>query len=115
MFNISNVFITSALPKRDQATAGGVLNSLMCLGIAFWLGIGDVAIWAVGDRKEGKFTNLEQYKVGFWTAVGLAVLALALICTVRMGSATAKMTADEKEKMGEGEKAKGQRKSSRSS
>lgn len=114
MFNLSNVFITSSLPKREQATAAALTNSLMCLGIAFWLGIGDVAIWARGARVEGDFSNLEQYKVGFWVGVGLCTLAILLTVTVRMGSATSKMTADEREQLEQEEKAKaaGSRKSS---
>lgn len=96
MFNVSNVFITTALPKRDQAVAGGVINSLMCLGIAFWLGIAEVAISTTQNLREGHLDLREQYRIGFWIGVGLAALAMVLTITVRMGSASADMTADEK-------------------
>lgn len=96
MFNVSNVFITTALPKRDQAVAGGVINSLMCLGIAFWLGIAEVAISTTQNLREGQLDLREQYRIGFWIGVGLAALAMVLTITIRMGSASADMTADEK-------------------
>lgn len=99
MFNVSNVFITTALPKKDQAAAGGVINSLMCLGIAFWLGITEVAISTAQNMRDSSLNLREQYRIGFWTGVGLASLALLLTMTVRMGSASADMTADEKAKL----------------
>jgi MFS family permease len=99
MFNVTNVFFTTALPKRDQATAGGVVNSLMCLGIAFWLGVTDVAISTAKQSQDTPMKLLKQYRISFWTAVALSVLAFCLIVTVRTGSAVAEITADEKEEL----------------
>lgn len=95
-FNVANVFITSALPKRDQAAAGGVINSLMCLGIAFWLGISEVAVSTAQNMRDQSVSLREQYRIGFWIGVGLSIAAFLSIVTVRMGSASAEMTADEK-------------------
>jgi hypothetical protein len=37
-----------------------------------------------------------QYQIGFWTGAGLAVASLLIFITVRMESAKADLTADEK-------------------
>uniref|UniRef100_A0A0B7K8X8 Major facilitator superfamily (MFS) profile domain-containing protein n=1 Tax=Bionectria ochroleuca TaxID=29856 RepID=A0A0B7K8X8_BIOOC len=38
----------------------------------------------------------QQFRIGFWTGVALAALAFVLLITVRMGKASASLTADEK-------------------
>lgn len=96
-FNVTNVFITTAMSRRHQAAASGVINSLLYLGIAFWLGIAELAISAtVQSKGEGELDNREQYQIGFWTATGLGAAALVLILTIKMGQAGAELTADEK-------------------
>ncbi|KAG6018629.1 hypothetical protein E4U40_008027 [Claviceps sp. LM458 group G5] len=97
-FNVTNVFITTAMPRRHQAAAGGVINSLLYLGIAFWLGVAEVAISATVESRGGRgnVADRDQYQIGFWTGVGLAVVSLLLVLTIKMGSAEASMTADEK-------------------
>ncbi|ORY67381.1 major facilitator superfamily domain-containing protein [Pseudomassariella vexata] len=94
-FNVTNVFITTALPARLQATAGALTNCLVYLGIAFWLGVGDLAV-ATSQDLHGELGLREQYQIGFWTGVGLAALSLCLVATVKMGQAAAEMTADER-------------------
>ena len=100
-FNVTNVFITTAMPRRHQAAAGGLINSLLYLGIAFWLGIGELAVSATVQSRGGhdKVDAREQYRIGFWTALGLAIVSLGLVLTIKMGSAEASMTADEKAEM----------------
>ncbi|KAK2608512.1 hypothetical protein QQS21_002974 [Conoideocrella luteorostrata] len=100
-FNVTNVFITTAMPRRHQAAAGGVINSLLYLGIAFWLGIAELGISATIQSRGGhaQVDSREQYQIGFWTGLGLAVASLALVLTIKMGSAEAAMTADEKAEM----------------
>jgi hypothetical protein len=98
-FNITNVFITTAMPRRLQSTAGGVINSLLYLGMAFWLGVGELAVSTTVEMSDGDVSSSAQYKVGFWTGVGLAGVALLLTLTIRMGKASAALTADEKEVM----------------
>lgn len=100
LYNVTNIFITTAMPARLQATAGALINSLLYLGMAFWLGIGELAVsTTVEYRGEGNMNLREQYQVGFWLAVGLAGLALLLNATINLGEAAAEMTADEKEKV----------------
>ncbi|PHH91386.1 hypothetical protein CDD83_641 [Cordyceps sp. RAO-2017] len=96
-FNVTNVFITTAMPRRHQAAASGLINSLLYLGIAFWLGIAELAISATQQSKGADSLDPRaQYQIGFWTGVGLAAVSLCLTVTVRMGQAEATMTADER-------------------
>ncbi|KAI1184746.1 major facilitator superfamily-domain-containing protein [Nemania serpens] len=96
-FNVTNVYITTAMPRRLQSTAGALLNSLLYLGIAFWLGIGDLAIaTSVRNHGEESLEPRKQYQIAFWTGVGLAVVSFLFIVTVNFGRAEAQLTADEK-------------------
>jgi hypothetical protein len=96
-FNVTNVFITTAMPWRLQATAGALINSLLYLGMAFWLGIGELAVSTTLEyRGEENLSLSEQYQIGFWVAVALAGVALCLTATIRMGQAASDLTADEK-------------------
>ena len=95
-FTVTNVFITTAMPRRLQAAAGGLINSLLYLGIAFWLGIGELAVSSTVNSRGGDLDLRSQYRVGFWTSVGLAGVAFVLMATIKMGKASAEMTADEK-------------------
>lgn len=100
LYNVTNIFITTAMPARLQATAGALINSLLYLGMAFWLGIGELAVSTTVDyRGEENISLREQYQVGFWLGVGLAGIALILNATINLGEAAAEMTADEKEKV----------------
>ncbi|KAI0599702.1 major facilitator superfamily domain-containing protein [Biscogniauxia sp. FL1348] len=100
MFNVTNVFITTAMPRRLQATAAAVTNSLLYLGMAFWLGVAELAVsTAVDYHGEEELSLRQQYKIGFWLGVGLAGVALCLTATIKIGEAASELTADEKEKM----------------
>lgn len=97
MFNVTNVFITTAMPHRLQNAASGLINSLLYFGMAFWLGIAEMAVSVALETKgKDKLGLRAQYQIGFWVGVGLAGLALVLTLTIKMGSASAAMTADEK-------------------
>jgi hypothetical protein len=95
MLNVTNVFCTSAVSKKDQALIGGIINSLSYLGAAFWLGLSDAAISVTRSLKTEKLGEQEQYKIGFWMAAGLAIVALCLSSTARIGSASAKAVGEE--------------------
>ena len=102
-FNVTNVFLTTAMPSRLQSTASGVLNSLLYLGIAFWLGVGELAVSStVRSKGEGEVSVEEQHRIGFWTGVGLAGVALLIAVTTKMGKAEAGLTADEKAELDRG-------------
>lgn len=93
-FNITNIFITTGLPKRQQGLAGAIINSNMHLSIAFFLGLGEIL------AHETRHTSLRQsHKYVFWFEVGLAAIALLIMLAfVRLDRAKSDMTADEKER-----------------
>ncbi|KXJ91160.1 major facilitator superfamily domain-containing protein [Microdochium bolleyi] len=99
-FNVTNVFITTAVPWRLQATAGAVINSLLYLGIAFWLGVAELAVATANSGRaaagDDELPLRSQYQIGFWIGVALGGLATVLFLTVNIGQAAAEMTADEK-------------------
>ncbi|KAK7917172.1 drug resistance protein [Apiospora marii] len=108
-FNVTNVFITTSMPARLQATAGALINTLLYLGIAFWLGVGELAVSQAKEAREreggggekNSLTPREQYKIAFWLGVGLAAVTLILFSTLRIGQASSDMTADEKAQLAE--------------
>ncbi|KAJ4129291.1 hypothetical protein NW768_007827 [Fusarium equiseti] len=98
-FNVTNVFITTSLPSHLQAVAGALITSLLYLGMAFWLGVGEMAVSVRKDMKGAENVDARsQYQIGFWTGAGLAVASLLVFLTVKMDSAKADLTADEKAK-----------------
>ncbi|TQV93803.1 hypothetical protein V2A60_004034 [Cordyceps javanica] len=104
MFNVTNVFITTAMPHRHQNAASGLINSLLYLGQAFWLGIAELAVSAsIQTQGADKLGLRAQYQIGFWLGVGLSALALVLTATIKIGSASAALTADEKAALSEAE------------
>ncbi|KAF6802693.1 major facilitator superfamily transporter [Colletotrichum sojae] len=93
---ISNVYITTALPENYQGLAGALINSLLFLGISFWLGVSDIVVHQT--------TNLglkRSYQMAFWSAVGAAGLALLLYCTIKIGLVKSDLTVQEKRQMDE--------------
>ncbi|KAI1324252.1 major facilitator superfamily-domain-containing protein [Xylariaceae sp. FL0255] len=100
-FNVTNVYVSTTMPRRFQATAGALINSLIYLGIAFWLGIADLAIGTTLQMREAQgrepLSLAEQYKIAFYTAVGISVASFLFLVSVKFGRAAADLTADEKE------------------
>ncbi|KAG7419443.1 putative MFS-type transporter [Fusarium oxysporum f. sp. rapae] len=96
-FNITNFLITTSLPGHLQAVAGALITSLLYLGMAFWVGVGEVAISAQKEIKGAE--NLDapsQCQIEFWTGTGLALIFI----TVKMESSKADLTAGEKAQRG---------------
>ncbi|PUU76499.1 major facilitator superfamily domain-containing protein [Tuber borchii] len=92
-FNISNIFITTGLTKKQQGLAGAIINSNMHLSIAFFLGFADIIAWGTHD-KGPRFS----YQCVFWFEVALATVALIIMFIfVRVERAKSDLTADEKE------------------
>lgn len=99
IFNVTNVFITTAMPSRFQAATGGLITSLLYLSITFWLGVAELAISTTIKYQggSGNVKPLEQYRIAFWLGTGLAVTSTVLFSTVKLGNASSTLTADEKE------------------
>ncbi|TDZ16552.1 Efflux pump terJ [Colletotrichum orbiculare MAFF 240422] len=93
-YTVSNVFITTNLPAHRQGTAGALINSLLFLGISFFLGMGDVAV--------GQTSHLglkQSYKTAFWLAVGVGGVALLLYAFVQIGQAKSDLTMEERQQL----------------
>ncbi|KEF57201.1 uncharacterized protein A1O9_07391 [Exophiala aquamarina CBS 119918] len=90
---LASVFVTTQLPKAKQGLAGGLLNSVLQLGVALLLGVSDIlqarTVDAVGLKA--------SYKNTFWLGVGSAVAGLAVVTIWgNVPRAKSDMTADEK-------------------
>jgi len=84
------------MPERRQGLAGALINSILQLSIAFFLGLGDII--ATRTQKPGQAGLRKSYKNVFWFEVAGAAFALViLILFVRLDEAKSGMTVDEKE------------------
>ena len=90
-FSVTNVFITTNMPKHRQGLAGALVFSVVFLGICFFLGIADIAASETAHRGPK-----ESYKVAFWFGFGCAATSLFLLVGfVRMDKAKSDLTFDE--------------------
>ena len=91
-YNISNIFITTNMPQNRQGLAGALINSLVFLGISFFLGIADIIATATAHL------GLERsYKSAFWFGVGCAAFSLILLVLfVKIEKAKSDLTVEEK-------------------
>ncbi|KAJ4414992.1 hypothetical protein N0V85_002900 [Neurospora sp. IMI 360204] len=96
---VSNVFITTNVPSHRQGTAGALINSLVFIGISFFLGLADLAV----AESEGAFDG-ENHRVAFWLAVACAACSLLLFCLVDPGKAESELTLEERMEAGLGPK-----------
>lgn len=94
-FSVTNIFITTALPLKQQGLAGALINSLLQLGIAFFLGFG-----ALIERSTEDQGTRQSYKYVFWFTLACAGTALLIMAGfVRIKEAKSAHTADEIEAM----------------
>ncbi|KAI2863573.1 hypothetical protein CBS76997_11290 [Aspergillus niger] len=91
---LMTVFITTVVPSSQQGLAGGVLNSVLQLGVALVLGLADIIQSAVVRE-----TGLEKsYKATFWFGVGVAGASLIILMIWgRIPKAVSSLTADEEQ------------------
>ncbi|KAK7424249.1 hypothetical protein QQX98_000517 [Neonectria punicea] len=93
-YTVSNVFITTNIPNHLQGLAGAMINSVLFLGISFWLGMADIAVGETSHLGERK-----SYKVAFWLAVGVAAVPLLLLPFLHIGSAKSDLTLEERQRL----------------
>ncbi|CAA9961286.1 Major facilitator superfamily transporter [Pyrenophora teres f. maculata] len=94
-YNVSNIFITTSLPKAQQGLAGSFMNSLLFLGIAVFLSFADLVVSETEDRGKKK-----SYQYAFWMATGLAGAGLIIMFLgVNIGKAESELTIEEKEEL----------------
>lgn len=93
LWTVSNVFLTTSLPKNRQGLAGALISVMLFLGGAFFLAIADVA------KEQFVLNGMDlkhQYKSVFWIGVGLAGLALIICFFMDLDKAGGDLTVDEK-------------------
>jgi hypothetical protein len=91
-FNVTNIFISTNMPLKRQGLAGALINSILQLGIAFFLGMAELV--ATRTQKSGES---KSYKAVFWFEVGCAGIALLLLLGfVKINKAKSDYTADER-------------------
>ncbi|KND91920.1 Drug resistance protein [Tolypocladium ophioglossoides CBS 100239] len=94
LWTVSNVFLTTSLPRHRQGLAGAVISVTLFLGGALFLAVADVA----KSQFQGAGMSLKmQYKGVFWIGVGAAGVALLTCCFIRLGKAGCALTVDEKQ------------------
>lgn len=94
VYNVSNVYITTNVPRHRQGVAGAVIFSLLFLGTSFFLGLADVAVAESAARGKGP---KESYKVAFWFGTAVAAVVLVLFFFIRIGSAKSELLFEERE------------------
>ncbi|KAI9826476.1 MAG: hypothetical protein M1819_007369 [Sarea resinae] len=90
---LMTVFITTTFPTAQQGLAGGVINSVLQLGVALCLGLTDIIQSAtVEEMGLGR-----SYKNTFWFGVGAGAVSLVMMgAWGRVPKAKSDLTADEK-------------------
>jgi MFS family permease len=95
MFTVTNVFIANSLPLRFQGLAGALINTLVMIGVAIFLGLADVLASEMDKKGKGK---KEVYQDVFWFEVACAATALTItVFRVRIRKAESGLTRDEEE------------------
>jgi MFS family permease len=94
-YSVTNIFITTSMPKARQGLAGALINSILFLGISLFLGLADLAVTQTADRGQR-----ESYKVAFWFATGCAGFGLIVMTLgVKIGKAQSGLTVDEMQEL----------------
>jgi MFS family permease len=95
-FNIATIFITTQLPRERQGLGGGLINSVLQLGIAVCLGLADII-----QSETVPYQGLRRsYKNTFWFGVAAGTASLVLmILFVNIPKAKSDLTADEKKEL----------------
>ena len=95
-FNIAAIFITTQLPSERQGLGGGLINSVLQLGVAVCLGLTDII-----QSETVPYQGLRRsYKNTFWFGVAAGTLALLLmVLFVNVPKAKSDLTADEKREL----------------
>ncbi|KAF3009915.1 hypothetical protein E8E13_010950 [Curvularia kusanoi] len=94
-YNVSNIFITTSMPKHRQGLAGAFMNSLLFLGIAVFLSFADLAVSQTEERGPR-----ESYKIAFWLATALSGAGLILMFLgVKIGKAKSDLTVEERQEL----------------
>ncbi|KAF4473050.1 drug resistance [Fusarium albosuccineum] len=91
-FKVTIMYFAKALARRLHAAGG----ALLFYGIAFWMGVGELAVFSTIRRKgRDKVDEREQLRIAFWVAAGLAVAVLCLALMIKLERPVVELTADD--------------------
>lgn len=90
-FIVSNIFITTNIARHRQGLSGALINSLLFLGISFFLGLADLAVSE--DEIRG---GSQGHRVAFWFATAAAAVTLLIFATIKIGKAESELTVEER-------------------
>ncbi|CAM1511708.1 Fc.00g092210.m01.CDS01 [Cosmosporella sp. VM-42] len=93
LWTVSNVFLTTSLPRYLQGLAGALIYITVYMGSAFFLAVAAVVM---GQFKAIGLGPKSQYKGLFWIAVGIGAIALVLCLFMDLGKAGSEMITEEK-------------------
>lgn len=82
---VSNIFLTTSLPKNRQGLAGALINVSVYLGSAFFLALADVAS---GVYEGMGWDKRKQYQGIFFFGAALGGVALLICLFIPLGRAT---------------------------
>ena len=92
-YNLMTVFMTTQMPSSRQGLAGGLINSVLQLGVALQLGFGDI-LQTYTEKDAGLRKSLKNT---FWFGVAAASVSLIMMAIWgKVPKATSDLTADEK-------------------
>ena len=93
-YSVSNIFITTNLPKDRQGVAGAVINTTVFVGISLFLGVADLTV------SETAYLGLKgSYKAAFWFGVACAGVALVFLLFIKIGKAKSDLTVEERKQL----------------
>ena len=90
-FSVTNVFITTSMPRHRQGLAGALIYTTLFLAIGFFLGIADLAVTSTED-----LGLRGSYKVAFWFGVACSATSCVAFVLVKMGRAKSDLTHEER-------------------
>ncbi|KAK4108903.1 MFS general substrate transporter [Canariomyces notabilis] len=90
-FVVSNIFITTNIARHRQGLSGALINSLLFLGIGFFLGLADLAV-----AEEENRGSSEGHRVAFWLGTAMAAITAVIFTTIKIGKAESDLTIDER-------------------
>ncbi|KAL2870573.1 major facilitator superfamily-domain-containing protein [Aspergillus lucknowensis] len=95
-YSVSNIFITTSLPQNRQGAAGALINTIVFVGISFFLGLADVVV------AQTRHLGVEaSYKAAFWFGVACSGVAVVILVFIRVGKAASELTVEERGAVGD--------------
>jgi MFS family permease len=72
LFNVTNVFVSSAVPREHQGLGQGIFNTVVQIGTAISLAIAATVAHAAGVTVDATVEELlKGYQACFWLCVGI--------------------------------------------